>query len=129
MNHMQFTPVSEAEAALINRRGTALGDSWWRQAEARGFAGSTGPNAVSFSDDMTSTMLLACLGIDSDMTSHLTMTVQHLAMAASRLRIAHLQSITTPLDDERFDDIIDAMSEAVCAAHVNYCAYILITIN
>ena len=136
MNHIQFIPVSRIEADLIGRQGIAVVGGtdgvWWRAAESRTFAGATGPNEVSFGSGPPRTLLLASLGIDElgPDSTHLVMTYQHLAMAASRLRMAHIASHDThPWEDTKVDDLIDAMSEAVCAALVNYCTHVLITIN
>lgn len=136
MNHIQFIPLSTTEAEIIGRHGfDAMGKpgcGWWASAEQRTFAGVSGPNEVSFGNGPPRTLLLASLGIDElgPDSTHLVMAHQHLAMAASRLRMAHVATLDThPWEDTKVDDLIDAMSEAVCAALVNYCTHVLITIN
>lgn len=132
MNHIQFVAISQTEADIINRHGMpALGKpdgAWWKSAEARTFA-DLGPNEVDIPDGHTYALLLTSLGIESTDSITLVMRHEHLAMAASRFAKAHITQLLDEDDAQAMDDLMEAMSEAVCASLVNYCTHVLITIN
>lgn len=134
MNHVAFISLSATEAQVIADHGfAALTADWHVQAQRRTFAGRAGPNEINFPDGQLKATLLASIGIHpehADLTDiHCVLTTGELAMAASRFAQAHLACLSNDAEDQTMDTLVEAMSEAVCAALAHYCTHVLITIN